>query len=116
MTSEWFDVTRLAPCVICRHELKVSVEAGEQSLPWGGTVFEAGGNYGSTVFDQLGRGEYLRITVCDGCLRTVARNHPGVIRLVHSTRSNVVPPPIVTAWKPYEAVEDDDDDDEPDSE
>jgi hypothetical protein len=95
--SPWFDVTRIAPCVRCGRVLTLAMEG--ETMPWAGTVFTAPGNYGSTVFDPIMGGEELMVTICDDCLRHVAKTQPGVIRLVTPDRSHRKPPPVVTAWE-----------------
>lgn len=55
-------------CIVCGTDLKpVRPDDGDHNQPYGGTVFQTHGQYGSTVFDEMGR-EYLEITVCDPCL------------------------------------------------
>lgn len=55
-------------CFVCGEDLgSTSLDA---DLPAGGTVFRAYGNYGSTLWDPTGvTNQYLRIVVCDTCLR-----------------------------------------------
>lgn len=38
----------------------------------GGLVFRATGNYGSTIFDPLGGGEFIEIYICDKCVEDQA--------------------------------------------
>ena len=102
--SEWFDIDRIAPCLKCGNDLTTVMEG--EMMPWGGTVFTSHGNYGSTVFDSVGGREHLMVTICDGCLRTVAELRPGVIRLVKPAYVPK-PPASVTAWQAPESEEDD---------
>jgi hypothetical protein len=58
------------PCIVCRKSLRPATLGGAGSnLPSGATVFNASGNYGSTVWDPAGYYEgVLEINVCDECL------------------------------------------------
>jgi hypothetical protein len=57
-----------------------------------GTVFTAGGNYGSGVWDPFGGDLHLRIQVCDDCL--TARQ-----KLVHQVKIVVTQTENVTLWE-----------------
>jgi hypothetical protein len=63
-------------CVICTGHLE-DVHSGQtENQPYGGTVFVADGNYGSTVFDRTMTGwsrECLIVNICDDCLKDAAR-------------------------------------------
>ncbi len=41
---------------------------GTYNHPWGATVFQATGNYGSTVHDPVTNRVILEINICDECL------------------------------------------------
>lgn len=60
------------PCIVCGHKPE-PVDHGPQAdvvnQPYGATVFDTHGQYGSTVFDPIDAPECLEINVCDMCLR-----------------------------------------------
>jgi hypothetical protein len=87
------------PCIVCGAELEPVgspfPEYGNQ--PYGGTVFESSGQYGSTVWDPcLTSDDKLEITVCDQCMRMAAA--AGVI-LHYRTEKYSEPVYKVTAWR-----------------
>lgn len=60
-------------CISCSKELdnlKYEMNDGKQVEvhPMGGLHFRTYGNYGSSIFDPLGTGEYLDIAICDLCV------------------------------------------------
>jgi hypothetical protein len=56
------------PCLVCGRELDQVFDGGSTTMqPGDGVYCQTGGNYGSTVFDQMGR-VYLAFLICDGCL------------------------------------------------
>jgi hypothetical protein len=56
-------------CLVCDKELK-NCMGPEFFYPVGGIIIQAGGNYGSAVFDPIGEGyPYLEMYVCDPCLK-----------------------------------------------
>lgn len=60
------------PCIACGRELDSAAnDPAFDHVPYAGTVFHTGGNYGSTVFDSFD-GFRLQIVVCDACLETHA--------------------------------------------
>ena len=64
------------PCIACGKEFKPAMPGTEEenlNQPYGGTIFFAPGQYGSTVFDPVYKPEELEINVCDECL--VAHAH-----------------------------------------
>jgi len=60
-------------CIVCDKEKKLLGPDTETSLHpcISGTMFEARGNYGSTIWDMEGR-KYLQIVICDDCLKAKA--------------------------------------------
>lgn len=46
----------------------VKLELYEEMQPISGVHFRSYGNYGSTIFDTCGSGEYLDIAICDVCV------------------------------------------------
>ena len=50
-------------CFMCRTELKA-----DGTFVYGAAIFSASGNYGSAVWDAVGRNLRLELYVCDGCL------------------------------------------------
>lgn len=60
-------------CIVCKMDMPSLLE-GEPNHPNGGVVFQARGNYGSTVFDPFD-GSYLEINVCDTCLLTAKHDN-----------------------------------------
>lgn len=51
-------------CISCKQQVE-----SEEYWPHGAVIFDADGNYGSTIFDPIPPGDkYLRILVCDDCL------------------------------------------------
>jgi hypothetical protein len=83
------------PCIICGVELAPSFRGhGPQHIPSQGTMFEAHGNYGSTVWDPPVSGSRsLTINVCDKCL---VENVERVAELVHQ----YPPDDEVRLWDP----------------
>lgn len=72
-------------CIVCGHQPEsaipeaVSDWAGGQQ-PYGATTFNTHGQYGSTVFDEMGRSS-LQINVCDACVLAAAADG----RVLHCT-------------------------------
>lgn len=88
-------------CFRCGHDLEPTWEGSRDA--WGGTTFRSSGNYGSTVFDPMSAAEELEVIICDGCLRTVARLAPHLVRLLkHAKHFPPQPRVEVTSWTPYE--------------
>lgn len=60
------------PCIVCGKELDSAAnDPSFDHVPYSGTIFHTGGNYGSTVFDSFD-GFLLQIVVCDQCLKAHA--------------------------------------------
>lgn len=83
MASNWHLTPILRQCFVCSRDL-FSALTGERSQafqdpPGRAVIFSASGNYGSQVFDPVGRSEYLEISVCDSCL-TAARERVLLVR------------------------------------
>jgi hypothetical protein len=86
-------------CIICGFKPEPVFKDGfAPRQPWGATTFTSYGQYGSTVFDDMGR-TYLEINVCDDCMRAKARQ--GLIALAQPVH---VPKPEATysTWTPYD--------------
>lgn len=66
------------PCIVCNRDLEPAISEDDETVnqPYGGTTFNATGQYGSTVFDPIDepgpRRPYLEINVCDACIRELA--------------------------------------------
>jgi hypothetical protein len=60
------------PCICCGTQLESAIPGTPDhkviNQPYKGTVFTSTGQYGSTVWDELGSGRFLEITICDECL------------------------------------------------
>jgi len=54
------------PCIICDTELE-RVTEGNEAQPNDGIMCETGGNYGSTVWDEM-NGNRLAFNICDACM------------------------------------------------
>lgn len=56
-------------CIVCGKELKPVTPDSDavKYPPSGGIYLHSSGNYGSMVFDLVGR-EFLECYICDGCL------------------------------------------------
>ena len=51
---------------------KVMESAGKNQDVWDmpqGVVFSGGGNFGSTLYDRMMDGVYVKLLVCDDCLK-----------------------------------------------
>jgi hypothetical protein len=57
------------PCIIC-NKLLFNVYEDAVNQPSDGLGWVCYGNYGSTVFDPIGTGEYLELNICDECVTT----------------------------------------------
>lgn len=96
----------LLPCIVCGAELEPAFkDSTAVNQPYRGTVFYTHGQYGSTVFDEMGR-EKLEITVCDRCM--VKKAEEGTI--LHSTIVKYEQPVFkVRLWKgPHEEGKEED--------
>lgn len=97
------------PCILCGRKPTPVFDAPMSNdepnwQPYGATAFTSHGQYGSTVFDEMGR-EYLMVNICDLCMRIKAQEN--VIALAHKLK----PPrePVrYEPWRPYEPEDDDD--------
>jgi len=58
-------------CLPCGKELTLTC-LGDGVQCDNATIFEASGNYGSTVWDLVPEGEKLLINVCDDCLKRLS--------------------------------------------
>lgn len=67
-------------CIVCGRELDPAFgeEFQDGNQPFGGTVFVAHGQYGSTVFDPMNN-NYLEVNICDGCLVKATKNEAVII-------------------------------------
>jgi hypothetical protein len=54
-------------CIVCATELEKC--SGHDSIPYGGTLFETMGHYGSTFFDPFDGQSKIEIVICDPCLK-----------------------------------------------
>lgn len=82
----------ITPCFICEKELGAAFGHKQDDSyrePAYGTMFRAIGNYGSTIFDNIGS-DYLEINICDECLF----NRRNKTKLIVVKR----PQEIVTEW------------------
>jgi hypothetical protein len=52
-------------CIICERQLQLNM----CDAPDDGTHWTTSGNYGSTVYDEMGGTEYLMTCICDECLK-----------------------------------------------
>lgn len=85
-------------CIVCKRQLDQAFRDSD-NVPYGGVVFNARGNYGSTVYDPFSQDESLEINVCDMCLLEAAAN--GAV--LHVRRSRPASPNITyTKWTPNE--------------
>ncbi len=64
-------------CLLCKKKLKTECygEGNCWSMVWGGLIFRAAGNFGSTLYDPLpsrmmGSEEFLQFVLCDECVKT----------------------------------------------
>ena len=71
------------PCVICGRVLLRDMDDYE-AQPREGVMCSTHGNYGSTVYDPVGSGEYLAFNICDPCL--VEAGERGRLFATHSAR------------------------------
>lgn len=73
------------PCIACNKELRLGDPSGPNFWPMcdDGVIFHGAGNYGSTVYDPTDSREYLRVVVCDECLKKKS----GRIQHVHHEQS-----------------------------
>lgn len=60
-------------CAICGIQVEWNGCPGMTNNPCA-TVFNAFGNYGSTMFDPMD-GSYLEINICDECLKILKQQH-----------------------------------------
>jgi hypothetical protein len=61
-------VSEIQPCIACGAKLEPAFN-DEESPPHNGLVFEAHGNYGSTLYDNGPlQGRWLQVTICDDCV------------------------------------------------
>jgi predicted nucleic acid-binding Zn ribbon protein len=67
---------RIVECVVCGQKLTMDEDVDPITrgfdgkccnIVYGGVVCEAYGNYGSTVFDPMGRQPNLSFVICDAC-------------------------------------------------
>ena len=91
------DFTRPLPCIVCGTAMENAFENEDvEPLPYRGTSFTSGGHYGSTVFDPVvSSQEYLRVNVCDVCMRKAAE--AGRIWLCHP--QYLVAPTELQLWR-----------------
>lgn len=90
------------PCIRCGKQLQPAFRAHDDdpdwlkaNQPYAGTTFRSHGQYGSTVFDEMGR-TYLELNICDACMLQLAADG----HILHVTR---VPHPdtfMSVAWEP----------------
>jgi hypothetical protein len=68
-------------CISCGKTLTPALSGDwKDDPPWAATIFTAGGNYGSTIWDPfLQSGAYLKIAICDPCLTNAAKRD----RVIH---------------------------------
>ena len=62
-------------CFICGRSINVShgdMRANSWGCAGGGVFLHGAGNYGSALFDPLDGPEYIRVVICDPCLRVRA--------------------------------------------
>jgi hypothetical protein len=89
------------PCFHCDKELESALPADNNGVeipnqPYAGTIFEAEGHYGSTVFDgEIG---HLEINICDSCLRETAKKN----KILHVEKKYIRPEYTYKNWVPYE--------------
>ena len=55
-------------CIVCKTPCDILHAEHSLHPNIAGTMFEATGNYGSTVWDPLDPGRFLQIVICDECL------------------------------------------------
>lgn len=85
------------PCFICGKELESAfTHDDDQRQPYGATQFSTYGQYGSTVFDEIGRSQLL-INICDEHLLA---NKERVYHVAYTRQSPVED--FYRPWEPYQ--------------
>jgi len=86
----------IVKCFVCGNELGTSESADPTVLTAvdGGLWFRAYGNYGSTVFDPMPDDGFLRIAICDQCIRNNTGSIGHVTNIKQTTTSEIKPPDI----------------------
>lgn len=70
----------MIPCLACAKvpepvfPREPELSQGLTAQPYGATTFTSYGQYGSTVFDEMGR-QYLYIVICDDCMKAASERH-----------------------------------------
>lgn len=72
-------------CFRCNKQLDAAAPDSDRLpiQPYGGVMFRAGGNYGSTIWDPQVRSWELHIIICDDCMLQNKQN------IVHSQLNRV---------------------------
>ena len=83
-------------CLPCGKELTLIWDGGVQCDD--ATIFEASGNYGSTVWDLVPEGETLLINVCDDCLKRLSH------RVTHARVTRPRPEVRYRSWRELRAL------------
>lgn len=50
-------------CIACKKQVD-----SQEHWPLDALIFEATGNYGSSIFDPMGNDKWLRVVICDACI------------------------------------------------
>jgi len=57
-------------CFCCEEEIDSAArDSSAWEMPSCGVILEGGGNYGSTVYDSMMDGIFIRLVICDNCLK-----------------------------------------------
>lgn len=98
----------MIPCIRCgkvpepAFPREPELSKGLTAQPYGATSFTSYGQYGSTVFDEMGR-EYLYVNVCDDCMKAASAEH----RIALCTVIPPIKPPVQEQLWIYKEYEED---------
>jgi len=76
---------------LCAEDGGGSVGIDAISIVYDGIIFEATGNFGSTIFDPMARQEeeILQVVICDRCIKKNAKNVLHIKNIRRITKSEV---------------------------